>query len=381
MFFGLYPSEHQYYNYKQRVSDQWVAIAELLKNKAGYKTYGLSTNPHVSKRNGLAQGFDVFISPKGWSKAPAGTVNERFKTWAGDIEQDRFFAMLWYTDTHVPYNPPESIKRKFLAPEDWNHLGKNTTSPTTYDSNRKQQEVGKKLYFASVSYFDREFGKLIAFLEEAQLLKNTAIILTSDHGEALGDHKIGSERAVFGHCSSLRAPQVEIPLIIYLPWLDRQVEVTTPAQSIDLYPTLRDLARITSGPDYPLAGRSLLPSISRQTEDPERLLFTELITTAYTPINKRGVRRGDFGLVYTYIRGKKTYNPPRVTEVFFGDKDTLSDAQKPDHDALKADLSKQYQAWTEQVERTRFPSEKAEFKSTRDRKTLEKQLRALGYVQ
>jgi arylsulfatase A-like enzyme len=110
-------------------------------------------------------------------------------------------------------------------------------------------------YMGLVTQCDDQFGRLMAFLEAQGRLDDTMIILTSDHGDYLGDHGLGEK-------DLLHEEAVRIPLIIYDPEPaadsrrgavdDRLVE------AIDLIPTFLDSQGAELHP-HRLEGRSLLP--------------------------------------------------------------------------------------------------------------------------
>ena len=77
IFASVYPSEHKYSNYNDCVSDKFNTIAEFLKNEK-YQTYGISANPHVTNRNGLAQGFETFVEDTALKETDCGQINKRF---------------------------------------------------------------------------------------------------------------------------------------------------------------------------------------------------------------------------------------------------------------------------------------------------------------
>ena len=67
-------------------------------------------------------------------------------------------------------------------------------------------------YDDCISYLDSQIGKLMDELESRGLLKNTLVVITSDHGEELGEH------GLFGHGRSLYSQEVHVPLVILAPW-------------------------------------------------------------------------------------------------------------------------------------------------------------------
>jgi len=113
------------------------------------------------------------------------------------------------------------------------------------------------VYMGLIKQIDDQMGRLFAFLKQRGLMDNTLIVLTSDHGDYLGDHWLG-EKDLF-HDASVR-----VPLIIYDPSRDADAErgTTCPAlvEAIDLLPTFIDAVG-GKAEDHAqrLEGRSLMP--------------------------------------------------------------------------------------------------------------------------
>ncbi len=113
-------------------------------------------------------------------------------------------------------------------------------------------------YYACVSYVDSLIGRLIERLESRGCGKQTAIVLWGDHGFHLGDH------GMWGKHSTLEMA-TRVPLIICPAGAGRPAVCNTPVESIDVFPTLCQLAQIDL-PSEPLAGRSLVPIMTGQQD-------------------------------------------------------------------------------------------------------------------
>lgn len=125
-----------------------------------------------------------------------------------------FFAFLNYNDAHTPYEVPDDSPRGFgLRPSStrdrvvlnqWNVLDKMKV-PT------RLVLMAHDLYDDAIAHLDRRLGSLLAELGRRGVLENTLVIVTSDHGEHLGDHLL------FFHGCSLYRQVVEVPLVIVGP--------------------------------------------------------------------------------------------------------------------------------------------------------------------
>lgn len=82
-----------------------------------------------------------------------------------------------------------------------------------WEMSPKDVEAEKAMYEAAITYLDSELGKLFNELERRQLINNTIVIITADHGEQLGEH------GLFGHLNSLYLPLIHVPLLIVSPSL------------------------------------------------------------------------------------------------------------------------------------------------------------------
>lgn len=119
------------------------------------------------------------------------------------------------------------------------------------------------VYMGLIKQLDDELGRLFRFLDERGLTDSTLIVMSSDHGDYLGDHWLG-EKELF-HDESAK-----VPLIVVDPSAEADARRGTACdslvQAIDLVPTFVDIA---GGPrlDHVLEGRSLLPVLRDGAED------------------------------------------------------------------------------------------------------------------
>ncbi len=111
------------------------------------------------------------------------------------------------------------------------------------------------IYMGLIKQCDDQMGRLFAYLEESGRMEDTMIVITSDHGDYLGDHWMG-EKDLFHECS------VKVPLIIYDPSPEADATRGTVCdelvEQIDLAPTFVDYAG-GEVPDHILEGKSLMP--------------------------------------------------------------------------------------------------------------------------
>jgi arylsulfatase A-like enzyme len=164
---------------------------------------------------------------------------------------DPFFIVTFYSITHFPYSAPYPYYKKFTDPgykgqhkyfkDRLLQLDNSDKNPGSFsrevdDSDKVQVNA---LYDGCLNLFDNEVGKIVKYLKKKNILNNTIIIITSDHGENLYEKDFG-----MGHGEHLKGNfSLEVPLIICYPKLankGKSIEVASSA--IDIMPTIFDVA-------------------------------------------------------------------------------------------------------------------------------------------
>lgn len=169
---------------------------------------------------------------------------------------------------HVPAASRHEIEREDPHPVFGAYMGNKIAQAF------QQDEVRQKVipaYMGLIKQCDDQLGVLLDYLDETGQLNDTMIVLTSDHGDYLGDHWLG-EKDLF------HEPSVKIPLIIYdpRPNADATRGNTCDAlvESIDLAATFVDAAG-GKVPDHILEGRSLIPWLNGETPDWREFAISE----------------------------------------------------------------------------------------------------------
>jgi hypothetical protein len=130
-------------------------------------------------------------------------------------------------------------------------------------------EQAKTMYRKEVEYADREIARLLDAFREYSGDHPTMIIMTSDHGEGLGDHDLR------GHKSQVYESLVHVPLIIAGTGIQGGRFIDTSVSHVDLLPTILDVVHRTTEFEGP--GRSLLPLLlgsDTPAPSPPQLLMT-----------------------------------------------------------------------------------------------------------
>ena len=284
MFTGLHPRQHGVHVETRWLDESIPTMAALLAN-AGYQTVSFSTNAWVGPHFGLDRGFEDFyalwrIFPgmgkarfPWWEKALRKGLLERRdkgarklnkyvrKWWREKRDPARpYFMFGLYLDAHLPYRPPkgyaerlldgEALRRARAANQDaWAYMADEISmTPEDFAGLRA-------LYDAEISYVDEVIADLLSFLDAAGALANTAIVVTADHGENIGEHGLMDHQ--YCVCDTL----ARTPLIVHYPHAFTPDDDAAPVQHTDLLPTFLELAGAPQPPG--LSGRSLLSPSSR----------------------------------------------------------------------------------------------------------------------
>ena len=334
MLTGLHPFEHGVRdNNGFRVPKHTKTLAGLLKPH-GFRSAGIVSAFVLDERFGLASGFDRWdarVAGGEWNRGfviperpgPA-TVAEAVRWLASGSGPS--FAFVHLYEPHSPYQPPPAFAGGEEHP-----------------------------YYGEVAAADAALEPLLRPLLEQGPKGRTLVILTSDHGESLGEHGEATH-GVFAYEATLR-----VPLVVYAPALFRPRVVEDPVGHVDLVPTVLD----TLGLEIPaeLPGRSLLPMLAGRAAGPAPPGYFEAISTS---INRRwaplhGLSEG--ALKYVDLPLPELYD----LDVDPSEKRNLVASRPQDLERLNARLTRL---------RARDPGVKP---APESRETLER-LRALGYV-
>ncbi len=163
----------------------------------------------------------------------------------------------------------------------------------------QREDVRQKVipaYMGLIKQCDDQLGVLLEYLETTGRMDNTMIVLTSDHGDYLGDHWLG-EKDLF------HEPSVKVPMIIYdpRPEADATRGTTCDAlvESIDLAATFVEVAG-GKVPDHIIEGRSLLPWLRGETPDWREFAISEYDYSATPQCVKLGLEPRDARLFMVF---------------------------------------------------------------------------------
>ena len=259
LFTGRYPSEHGIRDNLSAPLNADVPLLSGIFQQAGFATAAFVASSVLDRQSGLARGFDVYSDrfDKGADQRAGDVVTAEAVGWLRSPPKPKFFAWLHLYDPHAPYTPPEPYASRYAG----------------------------RPYDGEVAFCDELVGRVVTALRETGALDNTLVIVTSDHGEALGEH--GEDvHGYFVYEATLR-----VPLILHGPGVTPGTTVRTVARTIDLFPTI--LALMEIGANQQPSGRSLAPSL-RGEQLPQEPAFAESLVPLlhYGWSDLRSVRDG-----------------------------------------------------------------------------------------
>jgi arylsulfatase A-like enzyme len=215
--------------------DENLTLAEVLRSR-GYRTHAEIAAPVIGRHTKLDQGFDQYRdlgsfavelkTAGGGGDAQGETVTKRQERPASDITRrgleflrgqqgGPFFLWLHYFDAHAPYEAPAAFGEQIANP-----------------------------YLAEVRYVDEQIGLIVAELVRLGLRDRTLLVVTSDHGEGLGQHDEDT------HSFFVYDTTVRVPLIFWGPdGLAAGRRVRSLVRTIDIAPTILDFLGLPPLPE------------------------------------------------------------------------------------------------------------------------------------
>ena len=166
-----------------------------------------------------------------------------------------------------------------------------------YEPDDDSVRNARHAFYGMVSYFDHQVGRLVGELERLGLSENTVILVTSDHGEMLGEHGMWFKRTYFD-------PSTRVLLIVSGPGVLAGQRVDETVSLVDLFPTfldlagLEDLERVQESVD----GDSLLGLLKGSSEGWKDLAISEYYSEGVYQPMRMGVSNG---LKYVYVHGEE----------------------------------------------------------------------------
>jgi arylsulfatase A-like enzyme len=235
-----------------RIKPENTTLPEIMK-RGGYYT-GVIASHHWWNDWGLEQGVDEYDNSIGKKDDPymiaADRVTDHILAWVTRHQTKKWFLWAHYIDPH----------------------GRYVAHPDVVDYGSSEPD----LYDAEIQWTDQQIGRLLDELVRLPSTAHTIIIITSDHGESMGEHNVPSGT----HGTALYTELTHVPLIVYVP-NNQPHQIGGAVSPLDIVPTIAELTGIDVK-DLSFEGKSLVPQIFYGKEDHERIVFSE--TNAPSPI-------------------------------------------------------------------------------------------------
>lgn len=230
---GTYPIHHGVHQNGLEVlaHKDWV-VSRAFRQK-GYRTGAVVASFVLDRKFGLAGDFDVYddrmerqpgITSNFDVERPGNEVTQSAMKIIDSFAGSRWFVWLHYYDPHTPYAPPAPLSG----------------------------------YEGEIQFVDQQIGELRSWLAARKLDQNLVLAVSGDHGESLGEH------GEVTHGFFIYNSTIRVPLMLVFPGAPRKT-VSAPVATIDLAPTLLDLAGITD--TVKRDGRSLLPVMAEDKRE------------------------------------------------------------------------------------------------------------------
>jgi arylsulfatase A-like enzyme len=225
MLIGKYGSEtHRNWGHSNSFTREDTFLAERLK-RAGFHTMSAHAISYFGAQSGMNRGFDIVdmhATGDGSIKEMENSVTGGKLTDAAlkllrkpENTDKRFFLWIHYMDVHADYLPHPEL-------------------PSFGTSQRD-------LYDGEIAFVDMNLGRLFEEIAAAPWGKKTAIVVTSDHGEAFGEHKM------WRHGAELWEELVRVPLIFHVPGV-APGHVVARRSAVDFVPTVLEMMGVP-GPE------------------------------------------------------------------------------------------------------------------------------------
>jgi len=385
LFTGLHSFTHGTTQESWEMREGLTTFAEVLSER-GYRTVAVVENAMLTSDRGYSQGFAEYYESwrEGWHRDSGQAVVEFRKVLDGGTSEQPFLVFVNLIAPHSPYNSPRQFRKSFVTrPEirlDNSMWRQYYTGRVTF-SDDELTHLNER-YDAEILYTDHLVGEMIDELVERDLWDDTVLIVTSDHGENIGDHEH------MDHMFSLFETTTKVPFIVRQPVLfGAGVVEDAPVQLTDVFPTVLEIAGVDAA-DFPSHGYSLLGD----TAPADREVFTEyyhpmFVLSGYSraehrrsPLLKpylrriRSLTRGDMKFIWGSDGKHELYD-------LASDPDELSNLIDSD---VYAEVRRDLEARLDELLSTMDPSASAEPHAD-DSGELDEQtreaLRSLGYLE
>lgn len=268
---GIHPWTHHIARNGRVYDGPFPTLAERL-SEAGYQSGAFVSGIPLAGRQGLDRGFDRYRDTRNQAdhlepRISAEVTTGRVLDWLEELGPEPFFLFVHYYDTHTPYNFPADRALPFREDEGLAAIMRGTgVARRSIDElipevrlNGRKVELPSAInaYDNAIHRVDSQLGELLSALDRIGRADRTLLIVTSDHGEGLGQH------GYYQHQKNLYEEQLHIPLIVRPPALEgvKPGRVRGATSQLDIAPTILDFAGLA--PNHPSHGHSFRARMGR----------------------------------------------------------------------------------------------------------------------
>jgi arylsulfatase A-like enzyme len=346
---GLYMSQHGTNAVRREMDDRVTTLGERLR-AGGYQTLAVSNNGWFGRWARVDRGFDEFVEI--WmgdrllskltlgqiahavagpvltdeNEANAELTNRLIRRWLDHDRDQRkpFFIFINYFEPQFFYEPPEPYRSRFLDPAhrglvQWRALRGLNRTPPPVRLDATTRAILADLYDGEIACLDAQVGELLDDLRHRGLLDETVVVITSDHGENLGDHEL------IEHRTNLYETVLHVPLLVRFPAVFAPgTRVSEPVSTVDIVPTVLSLTLGTTPaelaamlPGRSLAGREIAaaadrPILAEDSTSTELMRrFTPPFEQRYFTRSLKSLRQGRWKFIWASDGGHELYDLSR----------------------------------------------------------------------
>lgn len=267
MFTGLFPFEHQVLKNHDILGTEIYDLAEYARG-AGYQVLGVSAVGFMNGKVGFPSLSETIgkdrsvISKKTWYRNAKEVVNIAIHWLENSSPNDNQFIWLHFYDVHQWKGranvPPEYVTELERTADDRlvEYLKQDLNTPLDFFGSTEKLLHANNGYDARIKFVDAELKRFSDYLSQRGLLSSSLWVITSDHGEGLGNHNYE------GHGEFLYQEQLHVPLVFWSS--DRKVKaqkIDQLSRTVDLFPTLAQLIGVPLDRAHQISGISLAQSI------------------------------------------------------------------------------------------------------------------------
>jgi len=261
---ALYQDAHHLGLWLLRTPPKQEVLISTILSENGYQTAMFSASPWYSANSRLGRSFDTF----GELARGAGVQDVSFQErnpdlfrWLGSHAEGPFFLYLHSLDTHSPrfdHNTEQTWLDESFPWQRDKQLRRWRGAPYS----ASDQAHIRDLYDGAVAHADSTVAELVTELKALGILSQTLIIISSDHGEVLGQ-----DGSTLGHPAKETVDDLlHTPLILAGPGIPRGRRVDVRTQNADIVPTLADLLVLATEAEFD--GKSLRPLLEAEPAEP-----------------------------------------------------------------------------------------------------------------